>query len=40
VGERRERRGASVGVDDEQVPGVGPDVQDAHTHGSTVLMAY
>ena len=39
VGERRQRRGASVGVDHEQVSGVGPDVQDADAHGSTVLAA-
>ncbi len=33
VGVRRQRGRAAVGVDHEQVPGVGPDVEDAQTHG-------
>ena len=32
VGVRRQRRGAAVGVDHEQVPGVGADVEDAQAH--------
>ena len=34
VGVRRQRRGTAVGVDHQQVPGVGPDVEDAQPHGS------
>ena len=37
VGVRRQRRGAAVGVDHQQVPGVGADVEDAQAHGSNVL---
>ncbi len=36
VGERRERMGAGVRVHDEQVDGVGPDVDDAQPHPSTL----
>ncbi len=36
VGEGREGRGAVVGVEHEQVPGVGADVEDAQAHGATV----
>ena len=34
VGERRQRGRAAVGIDHEEVPGVGADVEDAQTHGS------
>ena len=36
VGEGRQRRRAVVGVDHQQVARVGPDVQDAEAHGSTL----
>ena len=36
VGVRRQRRRAAVGVDHEQVAGVGADVEDAEAHGANV----
>ena len=32
----RQRGGTAVGVHHEQVPGVGADIEHAHTHDSTV----
>ena len=38
-GVRRQRRGTTVGVDHEQVPGVGADVEDAQSHAANATAA-